>query len=97
MVTEERNRLTAERGEVNAMAGEVEATANNAAQISNNITAVRRALFAATLFKRTEVSAETLGDASSAFVTELTNLHNAFSSWAAYVWSGAPLRGHHPI
>ncbi|MBW9077282.1 mechanosensitive ion channel family protein [Rhizobium pusense] len=87
MVTDERNRLTAERGEVNAMAGEVEATATNAAQISNNITAVRRALFAATLFKRTEVSAETLGDASSAFLTELTNLNNAFSSWAAYVWN----------
>ncbi len=87
MVTEERHRLTAERGEVNAMASEVEATANNAAQISNNITAVRRALFAATLFKRTEVSAQTLGDASSAFVAELTNLNNAFSSWAAYVWN----------
>ncbi|WP_246665839.1 mechanosensitive ion channel family protein [Agrobacterium sp. DE0009] len=87
MVTEERNRLTAERGEVNAVAGEVEATANNAAQISNNITAVRRALFAATLFKRTEVSAQTLGDASSAFLTELSNLNNAFSSWATYVWN----------
>ncbi len=79
MVTEERSRLTAERAEVNAIAGEVESTATNAAQISNNITAVRRALFAATLFKRTEVSSQTLGDASSAFVSELTNLNNAFS------------------
>ncbi|MGN7826375.1 mechanosensitive ion channel family protein [Agrobacterium radiobacter] len=87
MVTEERNRLTAERAEVNAIAGEVESTATNAAQISNNITAVRRALFAATLFKRTEVSAQTLGDASSAFLTELTNLNNAFSGWASFVWN----------
>lgn len=87
MVTEERSRLTAERAEVNAIAGEVESTATNAAQISNNITAVRRALFAATLFKRTEVSSQTLGDASSAFVSELTNLNNAFSSWAGFVWN----------
>ncbi|AQS63181.1 mechanosensitive ion channel family protein [Rhizobium rhizogenes] len=87
MVTEERARLTAERAEVNAIAGEVESISTNAAQISNNITAIRRALFAATLFKRTEISAQTLGDASSAFVTELTNLNNAFSSWAGFVWN----------
>ncbi|MDS7597129.1 mechanosensitive ion channel family protein [Agrobacterium tumefaciens] len=87
VVTEERNRLTAERAEVNAIAGEVDSIANNAAQISNNITAVRRALFAATLFKRADLSAATFSEATSAFVDELSNLNNALGSWVAFVWN----------
>lgn len=87
VVTEERTRLTSERAEVNAIAGEVDSIATNAAQISNNITAVRRALFAATLFKRTDLSAATFTEATSAFVDELSNLNNAVSSWVTFVWN----------
>lgn len=87
VVTDERTRLTSEKSQINAVLGDAEAVAGHATQLSNNITSIRRALFAATLFKRTEISLPVLAEAGTEFVGEITSLSSSLTGWAIFVWN----------
>lgn len=87
VVTDERTRLNSEKSQINAVLGDAEAVSAHATQLSNNITAIRRALFAATLFKRTEISPSVLADAGTEFVGEITALSSSLAGWAIFVWN----------
>ncbi len=87
VVTDERNKLNSEKSQINAILGQAEAVSTAAARLSNNITSIRRSLFAATLFKRTEISLPVLGEAGKEFVSELSALSSSLTNWANYVWN----------
>ncbi len=87
VVTDERTRLNSEKSQINAVLGDAEAVSGHANQLSNNITAMRRALFAATLFKRTEISPSVLADAGTEFVGEISALSSSLTGWAIFVWN----------
>lgn len=87
VVTDERTRLNSEKQQINAVLGDAEAVAGHATQLSNNITSMRRALFAATLFKRTEISLPVLADAGTEFVGEISALSSSLTGWAIFVWN----------
>ncbi|WP_454892312.1 mechanosensitive ion channel domain-containing protein [Agrobacterium vacciniicorymbosi] len=87
VVTDERTKLNAEKAQINAVLGDAESVASNAARLSNNITSIRRTLFAATLFKRTEISLPVLADAAKAFGGEISALSSSLTGWAIFVWN----------
>ncbi|RUL98789.1 mechanosensitive ion channel family protein [Rhizobium chutanense] len=86
IVTQERNALAAERAQINAVTGDAENLSIAVTKLLNEIIEMRRQLFAATLFKRTEISVSVLDDAASAFVRETGEFAQALSSWASFVW-----------
>ncbi len=87
VVTDERTKLNAEKSQINAVLGDAENLAANASRLSNNITSLRRALFAATLFKRTEISLPVLAEAGKAFGGEIAALSSSVTGWAIFVWN----------
>jgi len=87
VVTDERNRLNSEKSQINAVLGDAEAVAGRATSLSNNITSIRRALFAATLFKRTEISLPVLAEAGREFIDEVSTLSSSLTGWSVFVWN----------
>lgn len=87
VVTDERTKLNAEKAQINAVLGDAESISTSAARLSNTITALRRALFTATLFKRTEISLPVLAEAGKAFGGEISALSSSVSGWAVFVWN----------
>lgn len=87
VVTDERTKLSAEKSQINAVLGDAEAVAADAARLSNTITSLRRTLFAATLFKRTEISLPVLAEAGQAFGGEMSALSSSLTGWAIFVWN----------
>ncbi|QCI97745.1 mechanosensitive ion channel family protein [Agrobacterium larrymoorei] len=87
VVTDERTRLNSEKSQINAVLGDAEAVAGRANQLSNTITSIRRTLFAATLFKRTEISLPVLAEAGKEFVGEISALSSSLTGWALFVWN----------
>lgn len=87
VVTDERTRLNSEKSQINAVLGEAEAVAGHATQLANNITSIRRSLFAATLFKRTEISPSVLSEAGKEFLGEISAVSSSLSGWAIFVWN----------
>lgn len=85
-VSEERTRLLNERSELNIIVDDANNLSNSATQLANSITNLRRALFAQTLFRHTELSGELFAEAGNAFVTELHNFSSTFGSWISFVW-----------
>lgn len=86
IVTDERNALAAERAQINAVTGDAENLSIAVTKLMNEIIAMRRQLFADTLFRRTEISISVLDDAASAFVHEISEFSQALASWASFVW-----------
>ncbi|OCJ04417.1 mechanosensitive ion channel protein [Rhizobium sp. AC44/96] len=85
IVTNERNALTSERAQINAVTGDAENISAAISKLGNEIAEIRRELFAATLLRRTDVSASVLQDAASAFVEEVTEFGQALTSWLTFV------------
>lgn len=86
IVTQERDKLTATLAQMNVIIGDADTLTTATARVASDVTEMRRRLFAETLFKRTELSVSTLGDAGQAFVQETVNFSNALQSWATFVW-----------
>jgi small-conductance mechanosensitive channel len=84
-VAEERNRLLNERSQLNLIADDAGNLSNSAMQLANSITNVRRMLFAQTLFRHTEISAELFGEAGSAFVDEIRRFQGTLGGWISFV------------
>jgi potassium efflux system protein len=61
-------------------------------RLSNEIAELRRQLFAATLLRRTDISASVFSDAASAFVREVGAFHQALTSWLGFVLKFKALR-----
>ncbi|XUY25568.1 mechanosensitive ion channel family protein [Agrobacterium sp. rho-8.1] len=87
VVTDERTKLTAEKAQINAVLGDAESVSTSASRLSNTITNLRRELFAATLFKRTEISLPVLAEAGTEFVGEISSLSSSLTGWAIFVWN----------
>lgn len=87
VVTDERTKLNAEKSQINAVLGDAENVSANAARLSNTITNLRRQLFAATLFKRTEISLPVLAEAGKEFGGEIASLSSSMTGWAIFVWN----------
>ncbi|NTF07654.1 mechanosensitive ion channel family protein [Agrobacterium rubi] len=87
VVTDERTKLNAEKSQINAVLGDAESVSASAARLSNTITNLRRQLFAATLFKRTEISLPVLAEAGTEFVGEISSLSSSLTGWAIFVWN----------
>ncbi|MFB9947285.1 mechanosensitive ion channel domain-containing protein [Rhizobium puerariae] len=85
-VTEERSRLANERSQLNIIVDDANNLSNSATQLANSITNLRRALFAQTLFRHTELSGDLFAEAGDAFVAELRNFGSTFGSWISFVW-----------
>ncbi|WP_160010675.1 mechanosensitive ion channel family protein [Rhizobium sp. 18055] len=85
IVANERSALTAERAQLNAVQGDAENLTGMIGRLSNEIAELRRQLFAATLLRRTDISASVFGDAASAFVQEVGAFHQALTSWLGFV------------
>ena len=86
IVTQERDKLTATIAQMNVVIGDADNLTAATARVTNDITEIRRRLFAETLFKRTELSLSTFGDAGQAFVQETVNFRDALASWGTFVW-----------
>lgn len=86
LVSEERNRLLNERAELNVVVDNATNLSNSATQLGNTITNLRRTLFARTLFRNTEVSADLFIDAGKATVSAVGDFGNTISSWTSFVW-----------
>lgn len=86
IVTDERNALMAERSQINAVTGDAENLSLGVNKLMNEVAETRRRLFAATLLRRTEVSASVYGDAATAFVKEVSEFQQALSSWLSFAW-----------
>ncbi len=86
IVTDERNALMAERSQINAVTGDAENLSLGVNKLMNEVAETRRRLFAATLLRRTEVSASVFGDAGKAFVEEVGKFQEALSSWLTFAW-----------
>jgi potassium efflux system protein len=85
IVANERNALTSERAQLNAVSGEAENLTGMMARLTNEVAELRRQLFAATLLRRTDISASVFSDAGSAFVREVGAFHQALTSWLGFV------------
>ncbi|AYD01227.1 mechanosensitive ion channel family protein [Neorhizobium sp. NCHU2750] len=85
-VSEERSRLQNERSQLNLIVGDASNLQNSATQLANSITTLRRALFARTLFRHTELSSDLFSEAGDAFVTEVHNFNATIGSWLTFVW-----------
>ncbi len=85
IVANERNALTSERAQLNAVSGEAENLTGMMARLTNEVAELRRQLFAATLLRRTDISASVISDAGSAFVREVGAFHQALTSWLGFV------------
>ncbi|MGO4438176.1 mechanosensitive ion channel domain-containing protein [Rhizobium sp. RAF56] len=86
IVTQERDKLTAERAQLSAILGDADNVSSATVRLSSDVLAMRRQLFAATLFKRTELSGSTFGDAGTEFLHETSNFGGALLSWSSFVW-----------
>ncbi|MBR0555212.1 mechanosensitive ion channel family protein [Ciceribacter sp. L1K23] len=85
-ITDERNRLNAERLQINALTGQAEDLSIRGTTLSNSVTEIRRQLFAAELFKHTDISADVFAEASGTFVQEADRFGRVVSSWYSFVW-----------
>ena len=85
-VAEERGKLQNERSQLNLIVDDAGNLSNSATQLANTITNLRRALFAQTLFRHTELTADVFVDAGNAFVTEMRNFSATMGSWMSFVW-----------
>ena len=94
-VVEERTKLENERSQLNLIVDDAGNLSNSATQLANMITNLRRTLFAQTLFRHTELTADVFVDAGNAFVTEMRNFSSTIGSWASFVWrfKAIPLLG----
>jgi potassium efflux system protein len=86
LVAQERGRLTAERSQISVVTGDVDTVMGGANRFAADVTAMRRQLFAETLFRRTELSGTTFGDAATSLLQEMTGFCDALASWATFVW-----------
>lgn len=87
IVTEERNRLLQERTDLNAVTGSAESVQEQANSLSASITEIRRALFANTLLRHTDISLDTFADAGTAFLAEREAFTRNLTSWLSFVLS----------
>ncbi len=85
IVANERNALMAERAQLNVVQGDAETLTASLGRMSNQIAEMRRKLFAATLLRRSDISASVLGDAGNAFVREVGAFQQALASWLGFV------------
>jgi len=84
-VAEERGKLVNERSELNLIVDDANNLANSATNLANTITNLRRALFAQTLFRHTELNADLFIEAGNAFVSEVHNFNATLGSWIGFV------------
>ncbi|MGI2031846.1 mechanosensitive ion channel domain-containing protein [Rhizobium panacihumi] len=87
LVAQERNRLLNERAELNVVVENASNLSESANQLGNTITTLRRNLFAQTLFRHTDMSADLFLEAGQATVTEVSNFVRTISGWSGFVWS----------
>ncbi|TNM62014.1 mechanosensitive ion channel family protein [Aliirhizobium smilacinae] len=85
-VAEERGKLQNERSQLNLIVDDAGNLQNSATQLANTITNLRRALFAQTLFRHTELTPEVFVDAGNAFITEMRDFSSTIASWTSFVW-----------
>jgi small-conductance mechanosensitive channel len=85
-VVEERTKLLNERSQLNLIVDDAGNLSNSATQLANSITNLRRALFAQTLFRHTELSGALFTEAGNAFVAEVGNFGSTVGSWLGFVW-----------
>lgn len=87
LVAQERNRLLNERAELNVVVENASNLSESANQLGNTITTLRRNLFAQTLFRHTDMSADLFLEAGQATVAEVSNFVRTISGWSGFVWS----------
>lgn len=85
IVTQERDRLNAERSQISAVILDADNLTAESNRLSMQLMEMRRKLFAETLFKRTDISATTFGDAGTALVDEGMTFSGAVTSWMGFV------------
>ncbi|MFT4000533.1 MAG: mechanosensitive ion channel family protein [Rhizobium sp.] len=85
IVTQERDRLNAERSQISAVILDADNLTGESNRLSMQLMEMRRKLFAETLFKRTDISATTFGDAGAALVEEGIKFSGAVTSWIGFV------------
>jgi small-conductance mechanosensitive channel len=83
----ERARLAEERATINALTGRAETVSVRASEIGDAISALRRDLFARTLFKRTEIGPGLMSEAVLALEEEISQIRRTYGSWFRFVWS----------
>ncbi|WP_420410251.1 mechanosensitive ion channel domain-containing protein [Hoeflea sp.] len=83
----ERARLAEERAAINALTGRAETVSVRASETGDEISALRRDLFARTLFKRTEIGPGLMSEAMLALEEEVSQAQRTFGSWLRFIWS----------
>ncbi|MDF1607584.1 mechanosensitive ion channel family protein [Hoeflea sp. YIM 152468] len=86
-VAADRARLAEERALINTLTGRAETVSVRASELGDRITEARRALFANTLLKRTEIGPSLLLEAVAAAGNEWSDLKRTYSSWLKFVWT----------
>jgi small-conductance mechanosensitive channel len=87
VVKAERDKLNAERATINQVTGDAENLTITARKLSNQITEERRTLFTNTLLKKTDVTFDTLAEASTAFAELRQDFAQQLSSSFRFIWN----------